>query len=722
MLGIGLGDEPNSTNEPENVVDSKIDSAEEPSLLSIALTRSSPGPRLKAPSIEELSERFPQLEILEKLGQGGMGAVYRVRQKSLDRVVALKILPILESNDPTFIERFQREARALAKLSHPNIVMVFEIGEADGLPYFLMEFVDGVNLRQAIQTGEMTPEEALRVVPQICEALQFAHDEGVVHRDIKPENVLLDKKGRVKIADFGLAKILAPSPDNFTLTSTNQIVGTPKYMAPEQIEHPDRVDHRSDIYSLGVVFYEILTGELPLGRFGPPSGKSSADEDLDDIVMRTLEKEPDRRYQNASEVQNAVNYYSNPYGSSTSVPPQKQPVSPRRRTNRPVTVPVEATNPPWWASAKGLMKLDEAADQLILEIEIVDHFGGIFKSDVKQIRLSLDTVVSIELSNPWLGMSPEVRIQTDSLEDLLGVQIADRGQIALKVEKRDVSKCKTLVERTSVLIGQTVPAMEDRNEIQQKPIAGATPVSNEPHPTVALSSLDREIVTNIKSMKWTGWSMILLAVIQIVFALAASIEAAWGPGTSFLAALALLWSLHGFLTGLNGILFLKGEPSKALNFFCMAPITPIAVLNIPVCLWGYFKIVKRAKFGEGELQYASTVVAEASRQGAQRWMGYVFSFCAIAELVAFFPLMVVGYNDSDLIPATCACALGFLLHAFFAIRVFQGTSRIERGIYFAVSLVPCVVTWPIVAPAALVALIQLFRSGRTRPNMRNPYV
>lgn len=154
---------------------------------------------------------------------------------------------------PGFAERFTREARALARLSHPNIVAVHEFGQVNGLHYFIMEFVDGVNLRQLEQSGKLSPREALQIIPQICEALQFAHDKGIVHRDIKPENVLLDKKSRVKIADFGIAKILGQAGD-VRLTGAKDVVGTPHYMAPEQIEHPQTVDHRADIYSLGLSF------------------------------------------------------------------------------------------------------------------------------------------------------------------------------------------------------------------------------------------------------------------------------------------------------------------------------------------------------------------------------------------------------------------------------------------------------------------------------------
>ena len=265
-----------------------------------------------APSPEELAQHFPQFEIVELLGKGGMGAVYKARQPQLDRYVALKILPPEVGKDPAFAERFMREARALAKLNHSSIVAVYEFGEVDGLYYFVMEYVDGANLRQTIAAGGVTPPEALAIVPQICDALQFAHDEGVVHRDIKPENILIDKRGRVKIADFGLAKLLRVDREEssgqkpFTLTGTDQIVGTLHYMAPEQLQGSSSVDHRADIYSLGVVFYEMLTGELPIGRFEPPSKKVQIDVRLDEVVLRSLESAPERRYQHAGEVKTEV--------------------------------------------------------------------------------------------------------------------------------------------------------------------------------------------------------------------------------------------------------------------------------------------------------------------------------------------------------------------------------------------------------------------------------
>jgi serine/threonine protein kinase len=268
---------------------------------------SQPNAAFSAPSVEELAKGFPQFEIIELIGRGGMGAVYKARQPALNRFVALKVLPAdYMAANPGFAERFQREARALARLNHPNIVAVYEFGQTAGFYFLVMEFVDGVTLRSVLREGKLAPAQALGIVPQICEALQFAHDAGVVHRDIKPENVLIDRSGRVKVADFGLAKILSPNAPELGITQVGHRMGTPHYMAPEQVEKPNQVDHRADIYSLGVVFYELLTGELPLGRFSPPSRRAQIDFRLDEVVLRALEKEPAQRYQHVSEVKTGI--------------------------------------------------------------------------------------------------------------------------------------------------------------------------------------------------------------------------------------------------------------------------------------------------------------------------------------------------------------------------------------------------------------------------------
>jgi predicted Ser/Thr protein kinase len=264
---------------------------------------------------EEIAPHFPQLDVLECLGRGGMGVVYKARQRSLGRLVALKLLAPGREKDPEFGARFAHEAKALAQLSHPHIVTIYDFGEANGFFYLLMEFVDGVNLRELLRTRRLSPEEALAIVPSLCEALQFAHERGIVHRDIKPENLLLAKDGSVKIADFGIAKMMGPEMDT---AGDSRTAGTPGYMAPEQSIAPERVDRRADIYSMGVCFYEMLTGERPSGPIQPPSRKVHVDVRIDEIVLKALEEKPELRYQTAAEFRTAVETVA-----SSPVPPMK---------------------------------------------------------------------------------------------------------------------------------------------------------------------------------------------------------------------------------------------------------------------------------------------------------------------------------------------------------------------------------------------------------------
>jgi serine/threonine protein kinase len=237
----------------------------------------------------------PELEILEPLGRGGMGVVYRTRQIKLDRLVALKLIRPESADDPAFFERFSREARAMARLNHPNIVTVHDFGETGGLCYLVMELVEGSDLRTRIKNGPVDPKAAILIAMQICDALDYAHQRGVIHRDIKPENILLDPVRGVRIADFGLAKLLLPGSDP-SLTATQHVMGTPHYMAPESLDGAREIDHRSDVFSLGVVLYEMLTGELPLGRYELPSETVGTDEQLDEILEKALARKRSDRY------------------------------------------------------------------------------------------------------------------------------------------------------------------------------------------------------------------------------------------------------------------------------------------------------------------------------------------------------------------------------------------------------------------------------------------
>lgn len=245
---------------------------------------------------------LPGLELLEILGRGGMGEVWRARQRSLGRIVAVKLLPPKLAKDPEFVARFEKEATALAALSHPHIIQIIDRGASDQHYFFVMEFVEGKSLRDLMGPKGMPAREAVRLVLQILRAVECAHDSGIIHRDLKPENILLDGRSHVKVADFGLAGIRRADSQP-QLTATSVAMGTLNYMAPEQRRDAKNVDGRADLFSLGVLFYELLTGELPIGRFRLPSERvQGLDPRLDPILSRLLENEPEHRYATASEV------------------------------------------------------------------------------------------------------------------------------------------------------------------------------------------------------------------------------------------------------------------------------------------------------------------------------------------------------------------------------------------------------------------------------------
>jgi len=262
------------------------------------------------PSPEDLDLILDAYEFLELLGRGGMGAVYKARQKSLDRLVAIKILPpgLIEGDDAGdgffFAERFQREARAMAKLCHPNIIGVYDFGQAgDGQFFFVMEYIEGTDLHSLIQGGGLTIDHVSGWIYQICDALQYAHARGIVHRDIKPANIMVTREGQVKVADFGLAKLTGTEEVQTKLTMTNMAMGTPDYVAPEALEAGMEVDHRADLYAVGVMLYEMLTGKVPRGAWKAASTQiPGLDPRYDDLIERAMDADREGRFQNASEI------------------------------------------------------------------------------------------------------------------------------------------------------------------------------------------------------------------------------------------------------------------------------------------------------------------------------------------------------------------------------------------------------------------------------------
>lgn len=260
--------------------------------------------RWEPPSAEELQQLMPGYTIEKILGRGGMGAVYRGLQTNLDRPVAIKILPPgVAEEDPSFAERFRSEAKLMAKLNHPAVVAVYDFGTTlGGQLYFAMEYVDGSDVSQMIAAqGKLLPEHALAITAHVCDALQAAHDLGIVHRDIKPANVLLNMKGQVKVADFGLAKV--EEPGQHGLTKAGFAMGTPNFVAPEALMLGVVMDGRADLYAVGVMLYQMLTGIIPRGAFKPASALVlGLDPRFDLIITKAMQHDRADRHQSPAEL------------------------------------------------------------------------------------------------------------------------------------------------------------------------------------------------------------------------------------------------------------------------------------------------------------------------------------------------------------------------------------------------------------------------------------
>ena len=258
-------------------------------------------------------------EIIAMLGAGGMANVYRARCTVLNRIVTVKVLRKELAEDKDFVRRFQMEAQAVALLSHPNIVSIYDVGEEDGVPYLVMEYVEGFNLKEIIrERGPLSATEAVNIGIQVCAALEHAHSKGIIHRDIKSHNILVTPGGRVKVTDFGLARVL--SIPSVTMTQSGSVMGSVHYFSPEQARG-EEVTPQSDIYSLGVVLYEVLSGHVPFQGDNPISialkhlqeePKSLRLENptipnvLEKIIFKAMAKDPKNRFSSAEQMQQAL--------------------------------------------------------------------------------------------------------------------------------------------------------------------------------------------------------------------------------------------------------------------------------------------------------------------------------------------------------------------------------------------------------------------------------
>lgn len=236
-----------------------------------------------------------------------MGTYYRARHPKLDRLAALKILPVNPDIDADLIDNFKKEAQAMARLNHSNIIGIYEFMETQSILYLVMEFVEGDIFERLINTRSFDISEILAIISQICAALNHAHQNGVIHRDLRPGNTMLTHNGLVKVGDFGLARLMGEELFRRKLTETNLAMSTMDYVAPEQLEPGQLIDHRADIYSLGMMIYKLITRILPRGTFVEPSKLvPNLDPRLNELVIRCLQRNPANRYQHIGEVWNQV--------------------------------------------------------------------------------------------------------------------------------------------------------------------------------------------------------------------------------------------------------------------------------------------------------------------------------------------------------------------------------------------------------------------------------
>lgn len=520
-------------------------------------------PQPTLPSLDELNAQFPQLEITRLVGRGGMGAIYHARQKNLDRDVALKIIASDVARDAAFLERFEREAKTLARLSHPNIVTVFDYGQtSEGQAFLIMEFVDGINLREAIQSRSAGPEDALQIISTICEALKYAHGKGVVHRDIKPENILLGEDGTVKVADFGIAKIVDASVRTPTLTATRQVLGSVHYLAPEHLEAPAEVDHRVDLYALGVMLYELLTGQLPLGRYEPPSAVSpnTSNAALDQVVMKTLNRRPGQRFQDAAELSEAL--------SSLSVEiPEAQVVS-QPSIGTTASVPFSSEAMGGFAETVGVAFLEEG--NLKLEHRTRDSIFGTLKSGTHLTELPLSSLARVEYVPGIFGA--KIVLNADRISVFDSLPGSETGRVELKVKNRDAKLASHLVDQiqgTAQAIGAPVAVK-------------ASAVSADPAATAEENS------------KWNTYALLLGLCAILNFGLLAALLVLFNVeingdelipaivSTSVLVAPIAAFQLLGSLLIL---VFRTRSMARAVAFASIVPITPAIFLSIPLGIW-----------------------------------------------------------------------------------------------------------------------------------------
>lgn len=505
--------------------------------------------------LEALSRAFPQLEILRLVGRGGMGSIYHARQTALDRDVAIKIIDRRVSNNTEFLDRFEREAKALAKLSHPNIVAVYDFGRTEsGLVYLMMEYVNGLNLREAMNTMPIEHREAMEMITALCSAVHYAHSKGVVHRDIKPENILLGDDGSLKLADFGIAKIF-DSEFVQRLTTTQRVLGTLHYLAPEQLESPNEVDHRVDNYALGVVFYELLTRKLPIGNFEPPSFHNAhVNTTLDAIVMKALARRPTVRYQSADELRLAIQSLD----SNTAAPPSAEWRPSASNETDSASVPFQRDDVGGLVDVLG--SLYAGKEGIHIEYRMRDGIFGQIRSRIYTVDIPWDRILHVEHR---IGLfSGKMTVVADTISALQEFPGSEEGRIAIGIKKMHYELADRVMSKVRQYSPRAVPAQEY--------LSGKRVAYN---PVLAFGLIFFAILN-------AGF----LAICQII--LATALEGRM-HAVGAVAASVLLGPiiLAQFISGLIHAITADRDVARIGAFVSMIPVTPLALFTIPFGMW-----------------------------------------------------------------------------------------------------------------------------------------
>lgn len=510
-----------------------------------------PPPIVTTDELEGLQKSFPQYQLKRAIGQGGMGSIFQAKQTTLDRDVALKIIDPKISADQTFLDRFEREAKVLAKLSHPNIVAIYDFGRTpDGIAYLVMEFVYGLNLREAMSTMEFSVAEASNLMQSLCDALFYAHQRGVIHRDIKPENILLGDDGTLKIADFGIAKWNDPRSAP-RITATQQVLGTLHYLAPEQIESPGEVDHRIDIYSLGVVYYELLTGRLPVGNFEPPSHlNSQVPRELDRVVMRALSRRPSARYQSADEFRSAiVSAAEGVHSAETNAPEIELKPLPV------ISVPIEREDMAGFAKVLGSLQCTPKG--VFIEYQVRDAIFGTIKSPLRSIMIPWGRITRIDFK-PGIYYG-KLALVGDSISALQSFPDAESGKIEVKIKRVNQDLAIRVLESARTIAPESVqPSVSPKRAVSQ-------------HLLLSLGLIFLGILNS-------GFLAILLV-------LTASGSMAWLPAILLCVVfgpIILTQFTCGIIHAFSGI----EEVGHVGLVASMLPCTPCALIGIPLGIWG----------------------------------------------------------------------------------------------------------------------------------------